>query len=178
MINSIPNTKEIDKIIRNELITQSELDGKFVRNALSEYGIDLDKNRLDSVFESIESTDCCILFETQSGNNYDVSLSEEDDTVTYYKSFKIKIITYGDISDEITPKLVARFRTERVRNNLYNEGIYIESISNPIQLDEFVNGVIWKRWDFEIDISVRFEVNQISTYSDFDALNKININTI
>ena len=93
MINSIPNTKEIDKIIRNELITQSELDGKFVRNALSEYGTDLDKNRLDSVFESIESTDCCILFETQSGNNYDVSLSEEDDAVTYYKSFKIKIIT-------------------------------------------------------------------------------------
>ena len=82
------------------------------------------------------------------------------------------------VSYEITPKLVARFRTERVRNNLYNEGIYIESISNPIQLDEFVNGVIWKRWDFEIDISVRFEVNQISTYSDFDALNKININTI
>lgn len=179
MINPIPNTNEIDRLIRAELITQSELDGNFVRNALSEYGTDLDKNRIDLVFESLEVSDCCILFETQSNSNTDdISLTEEDDTITYYKSFKIKIITYGDISDEITPKLVARFRSERVRNKLYDEGIHIESVSNPIQLDEFVNGVIWSRWDFEIEISVRFEINQISTYSDFNSLNELKINTI
>ena len=37
MINSLSNTKELDKIIRNELVTQSGLDAAFVRNVLRAY---------------------------------------------------------------------------------------------------------------------------------------------
>lgn len=179
MINSLSNTKEIDKIIRNELVTQSGLDASFIRNALSEYGTYLDKNRIDSIFESISPSDCCILFEVQSSDNeHDVSFTEVDDSVTYYKSFSVQITMYGDETDNIAPLLVARLRTEAARDNLFNQGVYLESVSNPTQLDEFKNGVLWKRWDFEINISVRFSIAPVYAQNPMKILNDLTIENI
>ena len=43
MIKAISNIDELNKIIRNQLILQSELDGSKVLNSVSSYGQNLDK---------------------------------------------------------------------------------------------------------------------------------------
>ena len=107
-----------------------------------------------------------------------MSFTEVDDSVTYYKSFSVQITMYGDETDNIAPLLVARLRTEAARDNLFNQGVYLESVSNPTQLDEFKNGVLWKRWDFEINISVRFSIAPVYAQNPMKILNDLTIENI
>ena len=68
-MKKLTSIKDLDVIIRNALIFHSQIDGAFVRNALSEYGADLDKSDGDSIFESLLPADTCILFEIQSADS-------------------------------------------------------------------------------------------------------------
>ena len=52
-MKKLTSIKDLDVIIRNALIFHSQIDGAFVRNALSEYGADLDKSAGDSIFKSM-----------------------------------------------------------------------------------------------------------------------------
>lgn len=175
-MNAISRTKELNKLLRNVLIVQSELQQDRVLNSLSLYGEDLDKLFEEQIYTSIDVSDAMILFELRSRNSSsDVSMTLQDGTIEIIRSFSLYVMIYGDDSADISSKLIARFRTEKIRNNLHNSGIYIENVSDADMINEFKNNVMWLRNDFSIDISCKFIVSQIEQDYNFDSVevNKI-----
>lgn len=176
MITTISSVKELNKILRKELIAQSQLNSNYVLNALSTYGETLDKLLSNKVYDSYETKDAVLLFQLFNRNNEsDFSFTEKNGTITYNKSYELKIIIYGNASSDIANKISSRFRTEKVRNDLQNLGVYLESISDPESINEFKNEVMWFRTDISIFITSEFSYQQTSEDSDFDILSKINI---
>lgn len=175
MINSFANVKDLQKYIRNMLISQSELKPERVLNSLSTYGTELDKLLQDEVYNSIDEEEDTLLFELQSrSSTSDVSMTENEN-INYYKSFRIKVIIYGNSSSDIALKIASRFRTEEVRCDLYSNGIYLEQITDPTIINEYKNETMWLRNDLAIDISVRFIINPLLIDDEFSSLTSLNI---
>lgn len=164
MIKAFGNVNELNKELRTILMTQSGVDGQFVRNALSTFGETLDKLLFKQTYDTICPCDVLILFELRSRENEtDVSMTERDDTVTYYKSYELYVIIYGDKAADVANMLIARMRTEAVRLRLLDLGIYLESVSNDTSLNEFKNNVMFNRHDIRFNISCRFSIAQVSS---------------
>lgn len=185
-MNTFESIKELNKYLRNMLVTQSEINSDKVLNALSIYGTELDKLLSESIYTSIDQLDSVILFElinrdsnsNVSFNEYEqTSLGTIDNNVTYYKCYTLKLIIYGDSSSDVANKIVARFRTEKVKEDLYENGIYLERVTDPISLNEFKNNTMWLRNDIDIDIGVKLKISQISTDSDFQSFSDLKIIT-
>ena len=165
---SISNFDELNKILRKQLILQSELPSKRVANSDTLYGVTLDKLLKDKIFISLDSKDNILLFELISRNSSnDINFSETDSNINSYKSYELKIIIYGNTSPDIATNVEARFRTEYVLNDLQNQGIYIESVSEPIIIREFINESQWTRTDLSIYISCKFEIKPITMLDDY-----------
>lgn len=177
MIKAIQDVESINKIIRDELIQQTGLSGEFVRSSLSEYGTDLDKEQnYDNVFESIDKTDAIIFFELKTrSNDSDVSMTEENDSITLYKSFRVHLIIYGNSAYTIAAQICGRFRTEYVRRYLQENGVYIEEVSDFESLYEFKAMTMWPRCDIDIDISCRIDINQVTDDYQVDELSDLEI---
>lgn len=174
---SIKDSKELEKIIRKYLITQSELSSKKVLNALDSYGQDLNKNINSSIFDSYSPSDNVILFELFTRpSNSDISYTNSDDEkISYYKAYELKLYIYGESSSDVANKIVARFRTQYVREHLLDDGVYLEKIEEPKKLNEFINNVLWIRNDVSISINCKFIIPQINLDSNFEILNDLKI---
>lgn len=189
------NVEDINKYLRELLIQQSELSPKFVLNALSTYGTDLDKIYQEEIYNSIEPNDSVILFQLISRDSLsDMSQEEDkflieplrasnliksgryfvsdnylkDEDITNYKCYRLKIIIYGDNSNNLAIKLAARMRTQKVRTTLYDKGIYLEKVEDPIIVNEFKNETMWIRNDLNIDVGINQKIKQIETDEDYD----------
>lgn len=178
----ITDVNSLETLLRTMLITQSELQANFVRNAMSLYGTDLDSKETNDIFAALDQTsEVLILFSLESrDSDADMSESSEssDEHIDYYKSFTCKIIIYGAQSTNTAMKLSSRIRTQNVRTSLQQNGIYVESVSNLNRVQEFKNNVIWLRTDFDIDIRVQFKVLPVTTDSSFLVSNQLNIKNI
>lgn len=169
---AISDIKELEKICRKYLISQSQLSGEMVRNSLSTYGETLDKVLSKMIEASICPCDALILFELKSRHsNSDVSMTEVDESITIYKSYTLYIIIYGNDSATLATKLIARLRTEEIRSQLYEEGVYVEKVYNDDSLNEFKNNVMWHRHDFKLDISCMMSVEQTNVEAPFESAN-------
>ena len=165
------DASQLDALIRKVLIRQSELDATFVRNALSAYGTDLDKRTLDSVFETIGPNDAMMLFENHmNADDKDVSMTEENGKMTYYLSFKTNVMIYGLTGAMTAIKTCARLRSEVVRLQLQDMGIFIQKVENPVELHEFKNNVLWQRHDFEIWYACKFTIEPIDESLDIESI--------
>lgn len=177
MIKKFTNVNDLNKVLRKYLISQSELSSKNVLNSLSIYGENLNKI-FNNIATSYKTNDCVLLFELSNRQNTSNISFTENNSIIYTQSYKLKIILYGENGADICNKIIARFRTERVRNLLYDEGIYIEKIDNPISFNEFKNDVMWPRNDFNIDLSCEFIYSQVEqdnymqSISDLKIINK------
>lgn len=172
----ISSTKEINKILRNILIKQSELPAKRIVDSLSTFGETLDKLLEKTIYDSYKTSDSVILFELldrDSSNN--MSYTKEDSTIKYQRSFEWKLIIYGNDSSDIATKIVARYRTQKIRDDLQNQGIYLEEVTEPTTFNEFKNNVIWLRNDLSINITCEFEITQIDDYHDYNILSDLKI---
>lgn len=178
-MNVFGNINELNKYLRNMLITQSEVDPNKILNALSMYGAELDKFLEDSIYISVDQLDSVILFELiNRDSDSNVSFNEYgDDKVTYYKCYTLRLIIYGNSSSDVANKIVARFRTEKVKEDLYENGIYLEEVTDPISLNEFKNNTMWLRNDVNLDIGVKLKISQVSTDSDFQSFSDLKIIT-
>lgn len=176
-MNTIANIDELNKLIRNQLIIQAELPSNRVRNALTTYGAMLDKLLTKQEFDSVCPCEELMLFELKTReNDADVSMTEnEDASISYYKSYSVYIILYGNNSATIMNKLIARLRTQAVRQALYEEGVYIEEVKNDLSINEFKNDVMWHRHDTEILISCKMSIKQVTPDNAFEKLNPVNI---
>lgn len=171
---AITDINELNKICRKYLISQSSVGGEFVRNALSTYGETLDKLLYKTTYDGISPCETLILFELkarQSDSNK--SMTEADDNVTIYKSYTLYVIIYGSNSATIANTLIARLRTAAIRSALYDEGVYIESVSDDESVNEFKNNVMWHRHDIKLNISCMMSVEQVSPDYAFESV-KIN----
>lgn len=175
-MKKLQSVEDIDRIIRKQLIEQSELDGEFVRNASSEYGIDLDKPESDSIFVSIAPTDLVLLFEVEAqDSDDDVSETNDNDEIDYYKSYRVRCIIYGDEACTLANKLCGRFRTEYVRQSLRSDGIYFRSAGNIVTVHEFKNNVKWLRTDFELNIACKMAIPLITDNTIYDELGTVEL---
>lgn len=172
----INNINEIEAIIRNELITQSELDSKFVKNSLSLYGSQLNNTNDNSIFTTLEPDQSLILFELYAiDSDFNMTETDDDDKIHVYSHYRIHIIIYGDNCRNLSNILISRFQTEFVRQKLFDEGLCLDSISYPQGIQEYINNVMWLRSDFDINISFEMKINQITKFEDFENLSQIQI---
>lgn len=177
MINSITNLNSAIIALRKYLIINSELDSSRVLNSLSLNGTELDKLLEDSIYNSIESSNDTLLFEV-SENESNSNMSEDDNEnndIIYYKMYTCHIIIYGDNSDNIALKLASRMRSNVVIDAIYNDGIYIEDISNPQSINEFKNNLMWFRTDFDISFGVRYSISHIIEDYNIEKIDNLNI---
>ena len=173
---TLTDINELNRIVRKYLISQSELSPERVRNALSTYGSTLDKLLQRQEYDSVCTCEELILFELRTRENEaDVSITENDDTVTFNKSYAIYVIIYGDNSAMVMNKLISRLRTQAVRQALYAEGVYLEKVLNDRSINEFKNDVLWHRHDTEIHISCQMSITQVEEDSIFESVDPINI---
>lgn len=191
------NSDEINKLIRLQIIKQANLLPERVLNSLSTYGAELDKilteiltvstshtvgrhnvqsSEDESIYVPVQHSDVVVLFELQdrqSSNN--MSETNDDNSVTYTKSYIVHLIIYGDNCGDVATTLVARLRTERCRTELLDEGISLERVTDPDRINEFKNNTLWQRTDFDIYISVEYKYTQVDDMQDFEGLSQLNI---
>ena len=177
MISVIENLMDLDKYIREELILQSGLEGNRVLNAISVRGQDLEKLVDEKIYMSYNLRDCVIIFEVvlDSNSSDNVSMTEEDESITDYSAFDVKVILYGNKGNILCHKIKSRFLTEEVRQNLWNKGIQVIEISNIETVNEFINNTIWPRCDFDIKIGCRLNFEKVTSNNDFEKLNDIEV---
>ena len=167
---------DINSILRSKIIAQTGLNGQMVRDATTEYGAYLDRNTSGSVFETITPTNTLILFELQARTtNTDMSYTNDDNSISYFRSYRMHVMVYGSDSDNTANKLAARLRTEKVRNELLASGVYMEQVSEPVRITEFKNNIVWFRNDLNIDVACEVTITQVSTDADYASFDKINI---
>lgn len=179
MIKTIQELQEIDKILRNVIIQQSELQADRVLNALSIRGTDLEKQIQTDEYISIDLNNSMILFEVYSRNSENNMTMEEDDennSLTSYCSFMIKLIIYGNTSKMLAQKLKARFESQYIRNKLYDSGIHVDNVSEIETISEFINSTIWLRNDLSILFSCKLSVSQLQDDEELKIKNDIIIN--
>lgn len=165
----ITNINSIETIIRNILIAQSQLTGEYVRNALSVYGTPLDE-KSNNILDSIEESDNLIIFELNTRDvDSNVSETEEDEKIHFYQGYRVHVIIYGDNSKTLSNKIIGRLRTSILRDTFRKNDLYLESVSSPQSINEYINSSMWSRCDFDIDISCEMIVDPVSL--DYEAEN-------
>lgn len=166
--------EQIDAIIRQQLILQSDVNEKLIKNLASLYGVSFDKNEVDKIFESISTSEIVIFFITEkSPNENDVSMTNDDSTITQFSSYDVKVIIYGDKAISTTVNLISRLRTSKVRQTLYEKGVHLASIEEEQSIHEFKNNVNWLRSGFTIHINCEHLIRQISDDEIIEKLNTI-----
>lgn len=166
MIKSI---KEVDKIIGDMLVKQSELQRGSIVNGCSIRGVDLSKFVTEKVKLSYDLSDSVIIFETKTSNNDDIDFTEtEKDVVRESLSLEVSVIIYGNQSLALAKVLKARFESEKVRNDLLDKEVYLSSVNEITFMNEFINETIWPRADFSMSIACEIQVSQIDEMSEID----------
>lgn len=172
----INDINELNKILRKYLIMQSQMPSERVRNALSTYGETLDKLLNRQTYDTICPCEELMLFELRSRKSpSDKSMTESDGSVSFFKSFELYVILYGDNAATIISNLIARLRTENCRLALLNEGVYLEEVTEDESMNEFKNDTMWKRHDCSLYISCKLKVDQVMDDVVYDSINKVNI---
>lgn len=171
----IENFKELNKILRNLLIQQTGLPSENVLNGLSIYGAALEKRLQDQKYNSFEPSDSVIVFELALRNSSsDVNMTNDNDYITSYSSYSLNLVIYGNAASQVANLVWTRFQTESIRLVLQSYDIYLEDVSKPSSVNEFVNTTMWHRADLSINITCKTQVSQVEVPSSFDLLGKLN----
>lgn len=174
-MKSLTSTSELNKIIKQQVGLLAEVDPSVVRDSTLYFGAEFNKDD-DSILTSFNPDDTFIFFASgDRETTSQTSFTEEDGSIVYYKAYQYNLYIYGENGCDVANKLVARLRSESVRNAFHEQGIHIESVSNPVQLREFVNELVWMREDVNIDLSVKLKIDQLSDYQTFTDLTEFNI---
>lgn len=176
----ITSIKEIEKIMRAAIIENSGVDGNYVRNLITEFSADLDKDYTGSIFNSLSSNNVAILFELVPDDNQS-NMSEDiynSNNIAYYQYFKLRLVIYGDDSAITALRIISRLRSEVVRDSLIGQGINVANISEISEINEIVNGVVWQRSDINILLGCKLimtpvkEAYEIEDYSSLSVYRK------
>lgn len=180
MIKNIDSYKEAVILIRNMIISQSNIDSNHVLNSLSIRGQDLQKLIQDTnIYMSYDLNDKIILFKiSKNDNTNNVQLSEENDIISLYTSYKCHLYIYGNNSFDFSEILKAKILTEKNIDDMFFKGINITSCSNIENISDFINNTIWPRSDFNIYFSYKYNVSLDNNYKDINSIDKLNIKEV
>lgn len=173
----IKEVKEIERIMRLALIENSNVDGNYVRNLITEFSADLDKTYTNSIFNGLFSDNVAILFELLSDNNSS-NMSEDiynSNDIAYYQYFRFKVIIYGDESALTALRIISRLRSEVVRDGLIGQGINVANISEISNVNEIINGVVWQRCDFDCLLGCKMIVTPIKETYDIQGYSTLSV---
>lgn len=161
MITKTLDIQEINKIVRNQIIQQSELSPNQVMNGVSVHGQDLIESINKYAYKSYDLKDSFIVFELQSReSSSDMSQTRVDNRIRYIASYRVQVSTYGFSAQTLANKIIARLRTEYARLQLQEQGVYLANVSNAITGNDFINNTLMIRCDFTIDVSVEMIIDQ------------------
>lgn len=178
MIVKTSDIQEINKIVRNQIILQSQLTPEQVMNGVSVHGVDLLERINRYAYKSYDLMDSFIVFKLDSRDSEnDMSQTREDGTIKMISSYAVQVTVYGLSAQTLSNTIVARFRTEYARLQLQEQGIYLEDVSRPQTGNDFINNTLMIRCDFYINISVEMNIPQVSKPQDMK-LNDIVIEEI
>lgn len=175
MITPITNSDDIIILLRKEIMNQLSLDGKYVVNALSVYGPDMNVGQTNTVFNSVKPTDTFIIFELEEENGNDNMQEDMGDHILTYVEYSFNLYIYGNKAGINSHILKSRLMSPELIEGLEEKGIHIRTIEEPASINEFINNVMWQRRDMSIHISVRYDVNKINNYQSFEKLNETEI---
>lgn len=165
---SINNLTEVDRIIRECLIEQTDIKADLIRNSLSQYGTMMNVNSKYSIFESVTPDDLIILFEPSlRSSNSNVSFAEDDESISSYVAMNYHLFIYGNSSASAAAELKSRLESESSRYSLYDQGVYLENVSECMSVNEYDNGVLWMRTDLDINISVQLNISPKTPSHDY-----------
>lgn len=167
MIIPINSIDEINKIVRNEIIKQSELPSERVLNGISLHGQDLVDKINDYAYKSYDQNNSLIVFDLSLTNSEnDISQTLENGKIQIYSTYSMKCYVYGYSSKQLVLKTISRLRSEESRQNLYEQGVHLISINDIVDGKEFFNETMYIRTDFTINVSIMSIYNKVETDSD------------
>lgn len=177
MIKSVADLHEINKIIRSQLIEQTDLPGDNIINSLDTYGPELIKYLEDmDLYGSYDLKDTVILFEiTSDPSRLNITTDEENDKIYAFSSYTVHLMIYGENSNAMVYIIKSRFESEEVRDILYRKGIHLTDIDLIGDINDFINNRIWLRSDMNINIEVRYEIEKKSKLENIENLKNINV---
>lgn len=168
------------KILRNEIILQTQLQGTRVLNATSVRGPDLLKvldNLTATTSPHLDNT--FIVFELKENQSEFYSATEAnaiqmEGIIPYDMILKI----YGNNCHDVSREILAQFKNKEVALKLRNSGIWVYNISRAENINEFINRTVWPRCDITINVATRFEITKKTTSANVSKFkNILNINT-
>lgn len=172
------NINNVSKIIREMLIRESGLNEQYVRNALSMYGSYMSDSYSESIWKSLTPNQSLIFFEiSDRDNDSDMSEKRSDGYFHIFSSYQVHIIIYGDNAENLSNTLLSRIRGEVCRDWCLSNDIYLEKISNATSVNEYKNGVLWERNDFDIDIGTEIKIAPASNDYIFSSYSDIIVKT-
>lgn len=148
------NKDDIVKIIRKYIHDVIGINLKDIVNGTDVYGPDLLKLLEGKKYNSYKLNDSVIVLDLETRENTSDMSITKDDSIIYYKSYELKLIIYGRNSVNLGNQIFAEFNSDYVLTDLITNGIYIQDISNPHSINEFVNGVMWPRCDLNINVMI------------------------
>ena len=177
-MTQISNIHEIEKIIGDMLVKQSQLDKSRIMNGLTPRGADLSKFVTENVKLSYDLFDTVIIFEILSSEAENINFTEQEAEGTDIREnacFEAKITIYGNESMQMAKMLKARFESEKVRYDLLNSGLYFIDDSATQSMNEFVNNTVWPRTDWSFRIACEMMFAQVDTMYVIENADDINI---
>lgn len=174
-MTEVKSIREIEKILRTSIIENSGVNANFVRNVITEFSVDLDKDYTSSIFSGLSEEDAVILFElVPDDNNSDMSEDiHNSNNIAYYKYFKLKVIVYGDDAVSVSMRVISRLRSQAVRDTLIGQGINISNISETNEINEIINGIVWQRSDFNINIGCKLIIEPVKENYEINEYNNL-----
>ena len=169
MIIKLSSVDEINKIMRNEIIAQSNLDGKKVVNGYTLHGQDLVEQVNKYCYKSFKPDDAYIVFELRPRDSY-ATETDYNDELTIYSPYEFHLYVYGNSSTNLVNKLVARLLTDKCRLHLQNQGVYLENITDIDNGTDFVNDTLYLRTDCNINIYCQMKIE--ATEDELDTLSE------
>ena len=178
MIVKISNPYELNKILRAELLSQTELANDHVLNGLSVNGSQLEKRLENQIFEPFKITDNFVVFELVPRNSDSNVTQAIENKLLATSSYDFKLVIYGTSCMLLAQVIKSRFESEDVRQTLFGKGVYIESITEPEGMNEFINNTMWLRADMNIEVSCETEIEKLTNDYDFEKMGKLEVKTI
>lgn len=158
----IKNLHDVEKIVGNMLVKQSDLDRSRIANAITPRGVDLSKFITDNVKLSYDLHDIVIIFEVTATDVDGINFTEaESNLIRENAAFEVKVTTYGNESLAMTKILKARFESEKARADLLEEGLYLIDTSSGQSINEYLNDTMWPRTDWSFRVACEMQIRQI-----------------
>lgn len=154
--------ENIIREIRPELSEQSGIDLNRIMNAVTARGPELSKLLSSSQSVSFSLSDAFIIFELVEDDNQDNFVThEEDESLSSISSMSLNLKIYGNAAHKVSQEILMRFKTEEVAMKMRGKGIFINGISFPTSINEFINNTVWPRCDMTLHLKVRFNTGVI-----------------